>query len=297
MSTFFGFLKLIRWSNLLTIFIAQFTFIFCVFPTNQNNDFTSLLNFILLASSTILIAAGGYIINDVFDIECDKINKPNKVFIPTPIKSKTAKIYYVIFSLTGLIFGTILSFRISIPNAAYLFIGIIILLYAYSKKLQKLPFIGNFLISVLVASNTLILLLLIETNTDNSYETILLFQFSFFAFFINLIREIIKDIQDINGDYNVGMHTLPILLGKKRTKKIIYIISIVPIYFMIRFCLDKLHSKLFFQIIYTLLILVPLSYFYFSLFHATKKKQFQFLSTLLKGILILGLLFLLIITY
>jgi 4-hydroxybenzoate polyprenyltransferase len=295
MSTLVGFVKLIRWGNLLMLSIAQFIFYYIVFPISNTVNETSLLHFILLTLATVFIAASGYIINDVFDTICDKINKPNKTYIPNPISEKMAFRYYFLFSALGILLGTFLSYILQNLALSFVFIGIAISLYLYSKYIQKTPLLGNILISILVASNTLIIPLFTISPSYNTLGFDLLIQFSFFAFFINLLREIIKDIQDIDGDFNAKMKTLPITIGIERTKKVIYSISIIPLYFMIRFCIDDLKYWVFTQVYCSVFILLPLLIFYIKLKQAKNTKNFKFLSKLLKGILVFGLLLLLII--
>lgn len=297
MAVLIALFKLIRVGNLFMLMMAQSIFYFFIFPKTNVLSSSNFYSFLLLTLATVLIAAGGYIINDYFDIECDRINKPNKSYIPKLISKNTAIGVYLSTSIMGLLLAYLLAIHIENMQLTFVFSTIILSLFIYSKYLKKYILIGNILISVLVASNILVLLYLIQFSTHTSYGVELLVKFSFFSFFINLVREIIKDIEDIKGDYNTGMKTTPILLGIDRTKKLIYIVSIIPVYLMIRFFMDDLKENTIAQIFYFVFVLTSLLLFFIKLKTAKAKQDFHFLSTLLKGILLFGLLLIFLIIH
>ena len=292
----FLWLHMIRWKNLLLILLCQFLFkyrVFTFFNTTQNlSDF----QFYLLVFSILCIAAGGYIINDVFDIDCDKINKPDKVYIPNKISKKSVKFLYIISTCLGVIYGIMLSVLTGKFHHIFTFLMVVFLLFFYSSSLKKLAFLGNIVIASLIGF-TLFILIDFETSfSDTNPGVLLTIQFAYFAFYLNLLREIIKDLEDQKGDYKANMKTLPILLGSKRTINLLLVLSLFPIYPIINFGLRNLDQKLSAKIIYFTFIAFPYFLYLYKLYSSKHKKDFEKISKLLKLILALGLFLLIIIT-
>ncbi|MEI6866659.1 geranylgeranylglycerol-phosphate geranylgeranyltransferase [Flavicella sp.] len=291
------YLNLIRWNNILLLLFCQILFKYQVFPYFKSTSLLSNFEFILLLISVICIAAGGYIINDIFDVKCDKINKPKKVYIPKLINLKTAKLYYVSTTGLGLLFGSTVC--ILTGNAIHIitYLIVIILLYTYSLSFKRTALIGNFITAALVSFN-LILLLLLDSNFNQSNKAVhLTLLFSLFSFLINFLREIIKDIEDVNGDYNSGFKTLPIIIGNNRTVKFVLGFSIIPLYFLLNFGIYELNKRYVIQIFYWLFIVSTFFLFIYKTCSAISKPHFSFISKLLKWILIFGLILIFLMTY
>ena len=287
-------LQLIRWKNLILLVISQsIIYVLLLVPNVKLSSIHPPFYYLLVA--TLAIAAAGYIINDFFDIDCDRINKPKKTYITAQITKKKALYLYGILNGIGISAGIQLCILLEKESYSIVFLSIVYSLYAYSKYLKKTPIIGNILVSILVASNTLILYYF--PFQESVKEPALVLQFSFFAFCINLLREMVKDLEDINGDYNAGMHTLPIVLGRLRTIKVIIGITCLTLILFIRFCLVHLEEKPYFQIGFLLTIISPLFYFMIQLHASKTKKHFYKMSLLLKSILIVGLLFITLLCY
>ena len=288
-----AFLNLIRWKNLLLILYVQILLKFLLFPSFNILTNLSLIQFILLVSSTLLITAAGYIINDILDLKTDLINKPQKVIVTKHFSIEKAQQLYVWFNTVGIILGIALSLNIENPPYSFIFIGTSLLLYYYSKKLKSKPLIGNLIVSFLIAFSILLLCLFdinnaSQNNTQQLIITIILI-LAFFAFFINLTREIIKDIIDIKGDYQLKMNTLPILIGTDRAKKIALISCIIPISLLL-YLIVNYASIYKFTILYLLVfVLIPLLYVALKLRSAKSIKEFKKLSMLLKIIMFLGI--------
>jgi 4-hydroxybenzoate polyprenyltransferase len=245
-----------------------------------------------------LISSAGYIVNDINDLEGDKINKPNKVLALGTISIENAKIYYRVLNTLGIALGVILGFSLKNPSLSLLFVSTSIVLYFYSIKLKQLFLVGSLVIAALIAFTVLFLLFFINNfNSYGSFELIglkILVALAFFSFLINLLREIVKDIEDINGDYKLNRKTLPIVLGISRTKTIIKYIGL--------FTLIALLLIVFFFKIYTIIIiyliffvLLPLAYFVFKLNKARTQKHFSNLSVLLKVVQLFGVLIIVVI--
>ena len=285
--------KLVRWKNLLLIVFVFFVLKFSFFSTLQIQTKLSVVDFLLLLLSVLAITAAGYIINDIFDVKTDLINKPTKVIVSQKISLETAKKWYKTTNTVGIVLGIALCIKISKPTHSFIFIGISLLLYYYSKKIKTTPFIGNFLVSLLIAFSVLIFPLfeieLIAKNNNQNLASQIIWMLFFFAFSLNLIREIVKDIEDVNGDYNLKMNTLPILLGILRTRRLILFLCIIPIGILL-FIILKYSSIYKFTVLYLLLfVLMPLLYFTVKLRSAKKKTEFHKLSQLLKIIMLLGI--------
>ncbi len=283
------FLQLIRYKNVLLFAFVQGLFKLALGSLTPYAEFVSIF---LLIIATVCIAAAGNIINDIFDVETDKINKPKKVIISQFISKKNAFIYYVIFNLIGLLSGLYLSFKIlHKPLYSLVFIFIILLLYFYSKYFKKIAILGNLIVSFLIAQSILMVYFFHYFRVHFSVrwdDFILIIIYASFAFILNFIREIVKDIEDINGDYNQNMKTLPILIGKKRTQTILFYISLVPFFFII--FLVSPFKNIPLQIYSLVFLIIPLGYFIYHIKEVKTKKQFHRLSTLLKVIMLFGIL-------
>ena len=304
-----SFLKLIRYKNLfmvlLTIVLTKYVVI---------DSFTSAISdfqFILLVISILCITAGGYIINDIFDIKADKINKPTKVYIENTISKKNAFLAYILLCLLGLVLGVYTSYIKGNISYSIFFISIIILLYWYSKSLKRIAVIGNLVIAFLTALTIFIVFVFEIKNTNaasNLVEaisnffisisiTISIFIYIIFAFFMTFIREVIKDIEDVKGDYALQMKTLPILIGVKRTKNIALLIASLVFVFIL-FILKEELLQLPILLWYTILfIILPFTWFLYKLYNSKTKKEFHLLSNLLKIIMFFGVLSMLLIKF
>lgn len=230
----------------------------------------------LLTVSTVLIAAAGYIINDYYDVKIDYINKPDRVVIGKNITRRFAILFHVLLSIIGISLGVYLSWKLAAINVLSVF-----LLWLYSNNLKRLPFIGN--ITVALLTGLAIYVVDVLYGTQNSLVII----YSVFAFFMTLVREIIKDIEDLKGDNTFGCKTLPIVLGIRKTKVIIYIILIL--FSISVLVLNYWYEALPFQY-YLIFLFVPVIWLLFRLFRADMKKEFSLLSTFCKVIMLLGIL-------
>ncbi|OAB29569.1 4-hydroxybenzoate polyprenyltransferase [Flavobacterium fryxellicola] len=251
----------------------------------------------LLVLSTVLLAGGGYIINDIYDQDTDNCNNPNSVIVGKSISENQAYNLYGIFTVAGVVIGFYLSNVIQKPGFASLFILIAAALYLYASSLKQMMLIGNIIVAFLLSFSVLIIGffdLYPATGIDNQHQMRIFFSilldYAIFAFMINLLREIVKDIEDINGDYNQGMNTLPIAIGKSKTAKIVCVLSLIPLLFILYY-INKYLIEVVVVTIYLLIFVVgPLLFFTVKIWTATSKKEFRNLSSLLKLILFFGIL-------
>jgi 4-hydroxybenzoate polyprenyltransferase len=260
----------------------------------------------LLVLSTVLIAAGGYVINNIFDQATDNDNKPNQVVVGKSISETQAYNIYLALTVLGVGIGFYLSNVISKPGFASIFIMIAATLYLYATNLKQMMLIGNLIVASLLSFSVIIIGvfdLFPVTNPGNqqimSNLFSILLDYALFAFIINFIREIVKDLEDVNGDYNQGMNTLPITLGINRTSKLVLVISFIPL-LMVLFYINTYYmpNNLYIATLYALLFVVaPLLYFIIKMATAKKTKDFHHLSTILKLVILFGLFSIAIVTY
>ena len=299
------YLKLIRYQNLLLLALMQLVFRFGFLKFQ--NIFLSLADwqYGLLVLSTVLIAAAGYIINDILDQEVDNDNRPESKIIGTSISEKAAYNLYFALNITGVAIGYYLANVIHKPSFAGAFIIISATLYMYATSLKQMLIIGNMIVALLLSFSVLIIGLfdlLPATYDGNQTEMGILFSilidYAVFAFIINFIREIVKDMEDINGDYNQGMSTLPIAFGLNKTSKIVAVLGIIATAILLWYInVNLMNSRLYYAVIYGLLLIVaPMIFFVVKIWSAKSKRDFHMLSTVLKWIIFFGILSILVIT-
>ena len=294
------FLKLIRYKNLLMVLLTMFLTKYALIDSQIPSASLSNLHFVILSSSVVLISIGGYLINDVFDINTDLINKPNRVYIDQTISFRNA-IYVSFFtSFTGFLLGLYLCIVNDLMYLIWFFLFCILSLFFYSYDLKKRFFLGNIVISIL-CSLTILLTYLFHAKFltgavffgTSLYKVII--GYSFFAFFTTLIREIIKDIEDVNGDLKIKAKTLPIVIGRKRASKVAFLFSCILLFFLFLTLLFFRTNDLF--LAYGMLFMViPLLFFMRKLWVSISKKNFSVLSTLLKFIMLSGILSMILFT-
>lgn len=288
-----AFLRLIRWKNLLLLLYIQPLLKFLFFSSFNVTTNLSVFQFFILIGAILLITAAGYLINDITDLKTDLINKPRKVIVAKFISVESARQLYLTANTLGIVLGIGLSLSVQKPTYSFIFIGASLLLYFYSKKLKSKPLIGNITSSFLVAMSIIALLLFdinfeIQNNPQELviYVTLLL---SAFAFSVNLVREIVKDIEDVNGDYSLNMRTLPILIGVSRAKKTAAFLCLFPLILLLVIVVNYASVYKFTVLYLVLFTLFPLLYIVLKLLSAKTKKDFKKLSMLLKIIMFLGI--------
>jgi 4-hydroxybenzoate polyprenyltransferase len=295
-------LNLIRWKNLLLIALVQILIKYALLEQFEVVRFTlNDFGFGLLVLATLCIAAAGNVINDIYDVETDMVNHPDKVLIGNSISEKKAFSIYIILTLVGVGIGFYLSNLVGRSGFSALFVIISALLYIYATYLKQTTLIGNIVISFLVAMSLLIVGLfeLLPVITEQNRETQLtffkiIFDYAIFAFMINLLREMTKDIEDVNGDYKVEMKTLPIIIGRERALKVVFALSLIPLLAVTYYIITYLYQHYMAVGYFLIFIIAPLVYFTIKSFSAETKKEIRFLSRLLKIIMFLGVMSLLL---
>lgn len=236
-------LKLIRYKNLLFIVFVQFlmsqSVIAPILEMHKLSPMTPTWVLCGIVLATVLVAAGGYVINDYFDMKIDRINRPEKVVVGTEITQKTAMIFYQILTGLGALIGFATAIYLKNFTLAFIFVVVPGMLWFYSSTYKRQLLIGNLIVALSVGLVPL-LPLIVETSLLTNYYGDLIKEtpiialiykwicgFSLFAFAWTIIREIIKDAEDRVGDAEMECRTVPIVCGEKWTK--IVVISLIII--------------------------------------------------------------------
>jgi len=304
MNVLSAFFKLVRWPNLLFIALTQVLFRFFILrfvfinsPSGYETIRLSLPLFYLLVFASVCIAAAGYIINDYFDVNIDLVNKPSKLVIDRYIKRRWAIVLHIIFSFTGFVISSYIGYKLRNLYIPVFNLLAIVGLWFYSTTFKKKLLIGNVLISLLTA--WVILILTVSeyrfriTPHDIYWQRLLKLSFIYagFAFIISLIREVIKDMEDMRGDVKYGCSTMPIVWGLQVSKVFVavWIVVITTSIAAMQFYVIQLGW--WFSALYSLItIIIPLLWVLRKLYVAHSQKDFHNLSTTVKFIMLTGIL-------
>ncbi|NNC85737.1 MAG: geranylgeranylglycerol-phosphate geranylgeranyltransferase [Bacteroidia bacterium] len=288
--------KLVRPLNLLIIASTQILFhYFLIRPLLILNDsFTSLssLQLIVLVLSTLLIAAGGYIINDIKDIKVDIINKPDKVIINNEVSRAQGLKFYVSLTALGILLGIYLAYSIDIIAMGAIHFLSAGLLFFYSTSYKKIFLLGTFIISIITALSILIVLLFDMNAMHNTVVVKFVFVFALFSFLVSLVREIIKDIEDIEGDRFQKAATLPLITSINTSKNVTAVLIGIIITFLLVFCRYLYYIVDYVSLAYVCIaIVLPLFILLYLVVNSFDKEHFSRASALAKLIMVLGILY------
>ena len=296
-----GFFKMVRLPNLFFIALTQLLFQFCIYERlySGNLSASDRFRFAFLVMASVLIAAAGYIINDYFDINIDEVNKPSKMVVDKVIHRRWAIAWHFILSTLGILFTII---ALPLREKWYLVLANIFcvaLLWFYSTTFKKSLLVGNVVISILTAWTILIIFFsklslsaalgIGMERHDKFFRLAILY--AGFAFVSSLIREAIKDMEDLEGDAKYGCRTMPIAWGVNATKVYTSVWLTVLISLLVIVQVYVLQFRWWLPILYSLLLLVlPLIYIFIKLFQAKNQKDFHHLSSVTKMVMLAGIL-------
>lgn len=297
-----AFLKLVRWPNLLFIALTQSLFYFCiVLPEINKSGLASNLSngyFFLLVISYVFIAAGGNIINDYFDLNIDLINKPHKVVVNQIIKRRWVIVWHILLSAAAVLIGFYIDRKTPVKMLGFANLVCVALLFIYSISLKKKLLVGNVIIALLIAWSLLVVsfcetTLIIRSDSPDFVLKItrLSILYAAFAYIITLIREVVKDMEDIEGDRRFGCTTMPIVWGINATKIFtsVWIIILIIILVLVQFYV--LQFRWWFSILYCIvLIIIPLISVFKKLIKAKTTSDYSAISKLIKLIILSGIL-------
>jgi 4-hydroxybenzoate polyprenyltransferase len=262
--------------NLFILAFAQLmTAYFLVETTRTGLPILQDINLYLIILSTLILAASGYLINDYYDVKIDYINKPGEVIIGKGIKRRAAIFLHSLLNFVGVGIALIVSPRIAVIHFIATF-----LLWLYSNQLKRLPFIGNFTVALLTGTSIWII------GYYYQQKELIVLAYAIFAFFMNLIREILKDIEDRQGDRKHGCKTLPIVIGFRNTKRVIFLIALIFVCAII-VVTYRVNNLLLFYYFAGLSVLFML--FLYKIYMADRKDHFSQLSYLSKLLMLTGI--------
>jgi 4-hydroxybenzoate polyprenyltransferase len=318
-----AFLNLVRWQNLLLIVLTMVLMRYAVIEPVISRINVVLIqgsqgevpltlkfpwyDFIILVAATLFITAGGYVINDYFDIKTDLINR-GKVIVGTSIPRKKAMMWHNILNLAGVAGGFYISWK-----AGYFWFGTIFLivsglLYFYSASYKRQFLIGNIVVSLLTAMVPMLVVFFEWPALYRYYEvnamaaphlSIILYWvggFAVFAFITTLTREIIKDIEDFEGDMAYGRNTVPVVIGILPARILsicLIIITLTMLYLVWHFFLSDKYTLIYLSVA----IAVPLITIIYKLIVSSNKQQLHYASGMMKVVMVAGVLYSVLVRY
>jgi len=299
-----AFLKLVRYPNLVYIALTQFLLQYCVvepvLASSGEQPSLSVLCFVLLCISTILVAAAGYIINDYFDINIDIINKPDKMVVDKIISRRWAMAWHTILNMAGVSIGFVVAWKIGQIYLGFTQVICSLLLWFYSTSFKRQVLIGNVVISLLTALSVVVVGFY-EKQIYESFEAILsptgrkLIQiigvYALFAFIISMVREVVKDLEDMIGDSKDGCRTIPIVWGVLPAKRFCYFLLLALQVLLVLVDLRVAILGWYFSIAYlVLLVQLPAFYIWLQLRKAHLPEHYHKVSSLIKLVMLTGIL-------
>ncbi|OOG76802.1 geranylgeranylglycerol-phosphate geranylgeranyltransferase [Algoriphagus sp. A40] len=270
-----GLFRISRPINLLLVAFTQLMTAFFLVETTQTGlPVLQDYRLYLLVFATVLITAAGYMINDYYDVKIDYVNRPNEVVVGKGIKRRMVIFLHSALNFFAIGLGYLVSPRIAVINFVATF-----LLWIYSNRLKREPFIGNFTVAFLTGLSVYLVSFYYQKSE------LLVLTYAIFAFFLNLIREIIKDIEDRPGDRKHGCRTLPIVIGFRKTKQVIFLIAFgfVCSILIVTF---KINSPILFA--YFGILGIFFLWFMWKIYQADRKDHFTQLSAIAKILMLVG---------
>lgn len=291
---------MVRFPNLIFIGLAQILFQFSVYYVLYPEKYSSsdIIHFSFLVLASVFIAAAGYVINDYFDINIDEVNKPRRMVVDKVISRRWAIAWHLMLSFVGIVLTAL---AVPLLNKWYIVLANIFcvaLLWLYSTNFKRKLLVGNIIISLLTAWTILVVFFSKVSIADaigmgeEHHEKFfrIAFLYAGFAFISSLIREAIKDMEDMPGDEKYGCRTMPIVWGVNATKVYVAVWLIVLVVILILVQVYVLQFRWWLPVLYcTLLIILPLIIIFLKLFKAKTVEQFHKLSSLIKAVMLTGI--------
>lgn len=303
-----NYLRLVRFPNLLIVALTQFLLQYLLlrpaFAQASISAALDLPHFTLLVISTLLIAAGGYVINDLTDYAIDVVNKPQQVIINRLIPAKTAWRFYFSLFLIGFTISLYLAWHVDNLPLVLLYPTAVALLHAYSVRLKATVLWGNIVVSIFCAFVAGIVLFAERHTIQEMYQSqtaiaeelmLLSLAYMFFAFVATMFRELVKDIEDVEGDREKGCRTLPVVFGTSKAKWVAGFFGLLLLESIRRWAVLLWQEEQWIPLVFLLLgIALPILLALYRLVQAQEKSQFHFLSQFTKYIILSGILYLIV---
>ena len=305
--------QLIRGWNLLIIIILQYFFQYFAMDYLIAREGIALSDnflqyhhqlFMLLVISTAFIAAAGYVINDIEDVETDKKNKPARIIIGKYIEVKKAKILYHSLNITGLLLGGLVFFRLGKPSLLTVHLLVSMMLYLYAVKYQCRKYWGNIMVAFSAELVIMVVYLFnfyrifIETGTEafsSPAAVTIVMGYAGFAFMFTLLREVVKDLEDYEGDSATGCRNWMVQAGLASGKKIAVIIALfssAALAVFQYFIITGLPEKTLFDALFVIIQVLIWLYLIPRIYRAQEPADFHKVSGVVKLIFLSGTAFL-----
>ncbi len=279
---FLSLLSVVRGYNIVIIVLAQYlAAIFIFSPEKSLREIIFNLDLYFIVLSTICVIASGYIINNFYDSKKDRINKPVKSKIDSIVGQRTKLNIYFLLNFVGVGFAFLVSWRAALFFGAYIF-----LIWFYSHKLKRYPLTGLFSAAILAILPFFAIFIYYK-----NFSTII-FTHAAFLFFLLMIRELVKDLENIKGDLAQNYQTIPVKYGEYFTKlliSILVIFTIDPIYFLWKY------PEIGMMKYYFYFVGIAFVFFLFLLWKAQSRKEYIILHNIVKLIIVVGVLSLMLI--
>lgn len=300
-----SFFRLIRWPNLIIILASMvFMLWFIIKPglgLTTGNQGLTITEFVFLVLAVIFTAVGGYIINDVKDVKSDMINKPGRNEVGLAFTAKQAYGIYLVFAIAGMVFGTVVSILLHKTGFSLIFLLTAGLLWFYANAYQCQPLTGNLVVAFLSALSFALVFLyelfafqtaktpvIIQPQALHLILTIVLIYMSF-AFLVSLIREVLKDIEDVRGDEETGCHTYAVIYGIQNAKIVALTVEFIGLLAAFWFQWYFYGKGFFLLVFYFSLIDILFGWIIVRTLTAKEKSHFSTLSILTKVLMLAGI--------
>lgn len=299
-------MQLIRWPNLvimaLTMVMVRYFLMLPYFYAAGVGVLPAQSAFYLLILAVLFIAAGGYIINDINDLDIDMVNKPEKMIIGKYISSKNAHILYIVFTGMGLIMSLVLSVLFGQMHLSLVFLLMAGLMWFYARRYKRELIIGNLVIAFSSAMVVVIVWLfdvlfftanpVLSASISPVMPVInkLVFAYALFALLASLIREIVKDMQDIKGDLRNECQTVPIKFGITVSRWVVMVLLLILLSLVVFWQFEMMQWGEMAVFGYLFLVDGLIIFSGFSLLQANDSKQYGQVSSVLKVLMIAGIL-------
>ena len=269
-----GAFYVVRVHNIFLLVLAQYlTSIFILSSSESWKIIFDKNLFLVILCSTICIVSG-FIINDYYDTKKDSINTPIKFRLGESVNDKTKILLYFFLNTLVVLVSSLISMRAILFFSIYIFF-----IWFYSHKLRKLVFIGNLFYSVLTITPFFAILLYFK-----KIEFIII-AYALFLFFILLLKDIVKDMKNIKGDFSANHKTIPVVFGESFAKTLVSLLSVINIFLILNLFLNFNSGYMYFYYFLALAIMV---YFIFKLYHSKSTVQYLFLHNLLRFLITAG---------
>lgn len=302
------YLKLIRVQNLLFLIFIQYSiqqFVIAPLLRTYAVDVSgNSVYLFLLITATTLIAAGGYVLNDYFDVKIDALNKPGKLIIGKLLTRQFALVLYQVLSAAGIFGGLILSYMLKSYTLAFIFIVTPGLLWFYSASYKRQFMTGNIVVAMVAGLAILIIPITQTAILEQSYGLLIYNTsipkqlylsaagFAVFSFLLTWIREIIKDMEDEYGDRELECRTMPIVWGISKTRVFTILLSVLTIGLLLFINFNYISFPGTLTLRYLIFgIIIPLIIMMILLIRAKEKHDFSNISGLCKFIMLVGTLY------